>query len=203
MRNLLLVFAGYLFALSGQAAFGQSGETSEYVFITERRTVTQTGGIAGVHRTYSIEGRFQVQIDPEAGVASFLHVEANAVYDRDDQNVLDLNEVFNLTDLAGVVVDETSVRFEGKTHDGSSVLITLTFADDTVSLRGETTPPPNSADFFIFTLDAVAQRKCAGCTGTADDPYRTYRIATAADLIALGETPEDYDKHFILTADID
>ena len=30
-----------------------------------------------------------------------------------------------------------------------------------------------------------------------------YQIATAADLIALGETPEDYDKHFILTADID
>ena len=32
------------------------------------------------------------------------------------------------------------------------------------------------------------------------DPYQ---IATAADLIALGETPADYDKHFILTADID
>ncbi len=42
--------------------------------------------------------------------------------------------------------------------------------------------------------------KYSGGSGTADDPYR---IATAADLIALGETPEDYDKHFILTADID
>lgn len=42
--------------------------------------------------------------------------------------------------------------------------------------------------------------KYAGGSGTADDPYQ---IATAADLIALGETPEDYDKHFILTADID
>jgi len=39
-----------------------------------------------------------------------------------------------------------------------------------------------------------------GGSGTAQDPYR---IATAADLIALGETPENYDKHFILTADID
>jgi hypothetical protein len=28
-------------------------------------------------------------------------------------------------------------------------------------------------------------------------------IATAADLIALGETPEDFDKHFIIIADID
>jgi len=42
--------------------------------------------------------------------------------------------------------------------------------------------------------------KYSGGTGEPNDPYR---IATAADLIALGETPEDYDKHFILTADID
>jgi rhodanese-related sulfurtransferase len=42
--------------------------------------------------------------------------------------------------------------------------------------------------------------KYAGGSGTADDPYQ---IAMAADLIALGETPDDYDKHFILTADID
>jgi rhodanese-related sulfurtransferase len=46
----------------------------------------------------------------------------------------------------------------------------------------------------------TAPCKYSGGSGTADDPYR---IATAADLIALGETPEDYDKHFILTADID
>jgi hypothetical protein len=36
---------------------------------------------------------------------------------------------------------------------------------------GQTTPPPNSADFFIFNLDAVAQlRKYGGGSGTADDP---------------------------------
>jgi hypothetical protein len=42
--------------------------------------------------------------------------------------------------------------------------------------------------------------KYAGGTGEPNDPYQ---IATAEDLILLGETPEDYDKHFILTADID
>jgi hypothetical protein len=42
--------------------------------------------------------------------------------------------------------------------------------------------------------------KYSGGTGEPNDPYQ---IATAADLIALGETPEDYDKHFLLTADID
>ena len=50
----------------------------------------------------------------------------------------------------------------------------------------------------LFVLPA--QAKYSGGTGEPNDPYQ---IATAADLIALGETPTDYDKHFILTADID
>jgi len=54
---------------------------------------------------------------------------------------------------------------------------------------------------IAFCLVAIpAQAKYGGGSGTADDPYQ---IATAANLIALGETPEDYDKHFILTDDID
>ena len=53
---------------------------------------------------------------------------------------------------------------------------------------------------LILTLATTATAQYAGGTGTADDPYQ---IATAADLIALGETPDDYDKHFILTTDLD
>ena len=49
-------------------------------------------------------------------------------------------------------------------------------------------------------LALPAQAQYSGGSGTADDPYQ---IATAADLITLGKTPDDYDKHFILTADID
>jgi hypothetical protein len=52
----------------------------------------------------------------------------------------------------------------------------------------------------VCLLVLPASAKYSGGTGEPNDPYQ---IATAADLIALGETPEDYDKHFILTADID
>jgi hypothetical protein len=52
----------------------------------------------------------------------------------------------------------------------------------------------------MFLLALPVHAKYSGGTGEPNDPYQ---IATAADLIALGETPEDYDKHFILTADID
>jgi hypothetical protein len=56
--------------------------------------------------------------------------------------------------------------------------------------------------FLIATclIGLPASAQYSGGTGEPNDPYQ---IATAADLIALGETPEDYNKHFILTADID
>jgi hypothetical protein len=52
----------------------------------------------------------------------------------------------------------------------------------------------------VCLLGLPVYAKYSGGTGEPNDPYQ---IATAADLITLGETPEDYDKHFILTADID
>jgi len=52
----------------------------------------------------------------------------------------------------------------------------------------------------IFSLSLPAYAKYSGGTGEPNDPYQ---IATHEDLMLLGETPEDYDKHFILTADID
>jgi len=52
----------------------------------------------------------------------------------------------------------------------------------------------------VCVLALPANAQYSGGTGEPNDPYQ---IATAADLIALGETPEDYNKHFILTADID
>ena len=53
---------------------------------------------------------------------------------------------------------------------------------------------------FLLSVVSTATAKYSGGSGTAQAPYQ---IATAADLIALGETPADYDKHFLLTADID
>jgi hypothetical protein len=50
---------------------------------------------------------------------------------------------------------------------------------------------------FYFSLPAYA--KYSGGTGEPDDPYQ---ITTAEDFIKLGDSPEDYNKHFILTADI-
>jgi hypothetical protein len=202
---LSLLLAVCLFGHIAQAKYGSSGmaasgETSTYVFVPDQSKVVQTGGIAGVHWTYSIKGQFQLTVNRDAADASFAHVDANATDDSPFKRTLDLNHVFNMTSLVGTVHDDTTISFTGKASDGSDVRITVTLTDDLAHLIGQTTPPPNSADFFIFSLDAVAQRKYGSGSGTAEDPYQ---IATAADLILLGDSPDDYDKHFILTADID
>ena len=65
-------------------------------------------------------------------------------------------------------------------------------------------PPrtPRVIPFLIVVCSVIcpAQAQYSGGSGTADDPYQ---IAAPQDLINLGERPADYDKHFVLTADID
>jgi len=52
----------------------------------------------------------------------------------------------------------------------------------------------------VCLLSFQAHAQYSGGTGEPNDPYQ---IATAEDMMLLGDSPEDYDKHFLLTADID
>ena len=52
----------------------------------------------------------------------------------------------------------------------------------------------------VFCPSLLAAGSYPAGDGTAESPYQ---ILTAADLIELGKHPEDYDKYFILMADID
>ena len=189
-----------------------SAWTRTYQFLADKSTIKQTGGIAGIHRIYTLTGTFRLAVDFEAGTAFFDIVDASADYSdysipagrtgRPVRYSIDPNEVFNLTALAGTIVDGNSILFEGLTDDGSSVQITLTLSDGGISLKGETVPPPDSADFFIYTLDALAEPKYeyGGGSGTADDPYRIY---TAEQMNAIGANLIDWNNHFKLMADID
>jgi len=194
-----------LFSFTAQAQdtsseISDSAETNTYVFMSEESTIVQTGGIAGVHWIYSIEGLLQLTLDPNTGTASFVHIDANATDDSTFQRTLDPNEVFNMTSLAGTFIDDTTISFTGKAKDDSDVLITVTIDDDLLYLVGETTPPPNSADFFLFSLDAIARRKYGGGTGRPNDPYLIY---TAEQMNVIGLYEQDWAKHFRLMTDID
>ena len=61
----------------------------------------------------------------------------------------------------------------------------------------------NLLSVFLMTLGLVCRPSHAqygSGTGTPEDPYQ---IAMAQDLVELGNNPDDYDKHFILSEDID
>jgi len=173
---------------------------STYVFVSDQSTVVQTGGIAGVQWTYSVEGQFQLSVDPNADIAMFVHVDANATDDSPYRRTLDPNEVFNMTGLVGTVIGDTIIVFSGKAANSSDILIIAILNNDLVYLVGQTFPPAGSADFFIFNMDAVAQRKYGGGTGEPKNPYLIY---TAEQINAIGAEPNDWDKHFKLMADVD
>ena len=51
----------------------------------------------------------------------------------------------------------------------------------------------------VFLVFSISYGKYSGGDGSAEDPFQ---IATPNDLNSVGDYPEDWDKHFILTADI-
>ena len=188
-------------------AFGGTAEASKslcrksiYIFWPEQSMVIQTGGIAGVNGAYILTGQFQLTIDFGAGKARFSNVEARATDYSEPVHKLDPNDVFNLTGLTGTIRKDGSIQFTGRTADESTVLLYITLSEERISLKGQTTPPPNSADFFIFDLDAVAKRKYGGGIGEPNDPYLIY---TAEQMNQIGSNPEDWNKRFKLMADID
>jgi len=171
-----------------------------YVFRSDQSTLVQTGGIAGVHRTYGVHGAFLLTIDYDTGTAWFDCVDANAVDEGRYPRTLDPNEVFVMTDLFGTVVTDRILQFTGKAAAGSNVYMTAILQDDKIHLVAATVPPAHSADYFLFRLDAVARRKYDGGSGMSDDPYQ---IAASEQLHDLAAEPDDWDKHFRLTSDID
>jgi len=200
LLTVLLLIKIYFVSLPAYAKYGIGTDT--YVFLADQSNVIKTGGIAGVHETYPIQGLFKLKVDANAAVASFVYVDAFLLSPVSSSPPQNLGELFNMTELEGIVVDDLLLDFRGKTADDTNtdISLKLTFTDDAVRLTGLTIPPPGSADFFIFNLEAIAQKKYSGGTG---DPNNPYRIATAEDLMLLGESTEDYDKHFVMIDDID
>jgi len=138
---------------------GPASGTSQYTFLPDQSTILQTGGFAGVHWTYEVEGQFELTVNFQPGTASFSHVDATAKNDGPPPRTLDPNETFSMTALAGTIGDDQSITFVGKAAEGSHVELTLTFVGNLVRLVGGTTPPAGSADMFVFSLDAWAKSK--------------------------------------------
>ena len=194
---LLIWIVSFLFNQPAKAS-----QTDTYIFDPNQSTVVKTGGFVGVHETYSIIGQFRLSVDYDAGFASFDKVNANLIDQKGSMYNGNLGDVFNMTALLGTIVEDTTIRFQGKTNDGtdSDVLLTLDIEDDSAHLTGTITPPANSADMFSFELDAVASRKFGGGSGEPNNPYLIY---TVDQMNAFSAEPNEWDKHFKLMTNID
>jgi len=182
-----IVLLAVVFVLSGAqpSALGGIGDTSSYEFLAGQSTVVQTGGFAGVDETYVVQGQFRLTANANAGMASFSAVDARLLNPTGFLPTQDLGKLFNMTELQGTVVNDTLIEFRGIAAHGTNtgIALKLQFTNNTVRLTGQTSPPPGSADFFVFSLDAVAQKKYGGGTR---DLHNTNLIFESDILNAIG-----------------
>ena len=93
---------------------------------------------------------------------------------------------------------------EGKTTTEMQTLSTFTNAGwdfvDTDGDEADWQMPVGDYPRLAWETIAVIPTKYSGGNGTEVDPYQ---IATKQDLLDLGANTDDYDKHFIMTTDID
>ncbi len=168
-----------------------------------------------------VRGTFDLKLEPSAVAvfpslfsAKFINVEAWAVHPVLDDVVV-IDDVLNLSGLVGgqVLRDPTRTlfKFNGETDDGSSVELFARTRGPWLYMRGQTTPPEGSADFFQYSIRALAHLRpwadrnedgsvdAADLTALTGDPTRS-----GVDFLQwqrqLGETPPPED---ILDAELD
>ncbi|MBN1127000.1 MAG: hypothetical protein JXA82_18505 [Sedimentisphaerales bacterium] len=134
-----------------------------YEFIPAESIVIQTGGFAGIERSYRVVGLFSLAIDWAAETAIFEQVDAwlhplDTLQETESSflSTHDLNEIFNLTGLESTKVSPDGIRFEGTANEDTPVVIEATFTDRGIHLVGWATEP--CCDRYTYFIDAFAVR---------------------------------------------
>jgi hypothetical protein len=159
-------------ATSAQASFGLPQRVDSYRFLPRRSVINESGGIAGFNTNYRVEGTFDFRIQqtpltvfPPLHVASFEKVDVAGLHPTFPD--LDVDAALNLSGIrGGERLTNPRVpglfHFQGKTADGSSVSLHAKVDGRWLYLRGGTTAPEGSADYFEYTIRALARRQPDG-----------------------------------------
>jgi hypothetical protein len=202
-RSLYPIAVALAVALASTApARGQWESTVDtYRFLPRVSVLHQTGGIAGVDQRFRVRGTFDFRIEqsplavfPPLFNAFFENVDAWASHPVLDY-VLDVEETFNLEDLVGGQRLDRPRRpnlfhFEGEIEDGSSVDLHVLTLGPWLYMRGGTTPPEGSADFFEYDIRAIARRAPSG-------DFHGDGEVTAADLAEWAKRPDRTGNGFL------
>ena len=169
MRSLgLLSLCGWIVVSLPSTSRAQTSSVDHYQFLPRLSVLNQSGGIGGFDVDFRVMGKFDFTVEfghtdvwPPQYVAKFSNVDAWASHPI-LAYVLPLDQTLNLSGLVGwqlpVAAPFDVYCFDGTTQDGSSVKLIAAEIGPWLHLRGETTPPPRSADYFEYELKAVARR---------------------------------------------
>jgi hypothetical protein len=138
--------------------------TIPYDFVQDESIVALSGYVP---RIYSIEGQFVLDVDFDAGIASFYQVNATLsdevpYWEAYGQPLPswtnNLDVLFKLTELESVYVSDTKIDFLFERnipgHPLSDIHLTITFMDDSLQMTGGFGAP--AADGPWYSLDAAA-----------------------------------------------
>jgi hypothetical protein len=185
---LFLAFVGFLATTSRAVAqFGLPSTANHYAFLPRQSELHRSGGFTGFEVDYRVRGDFDFMIQqsplavyPPVYYAKFVNPEVIGY--GFTNAIVDVDRVLN---LAGITGGQTLYphrpnlfHFVGTTPDKSTVELNAILRGPWLYLRGGTTPPEGSADYFQYDIRAVARR-----TPIAD--VDDNGVVDAADLQAL------------------
>jgi hypothetical protein len=186
MRAALLFIATAMFVSCPIASLADDiflGGSSHYRILPNRSAIVKTGGFAGVNSRYPLHGEFdfterwaEVMRATATGAVCtselLAHFENANVYAPLGPMLpafIDVDQLLNLEGLWGerlpLGAPYDVYRFTGIINDGipasplesSTIELFAAQAGPWMYLWGETTPPPDSADFFSYGIKAVAR----------------------------------------------
>lgn len=135
-------------------------DTATYRFVAGQSRLVVSGGFAGVHDEYRIEGPLTLTRS-EDGTASLSQVAAtlsgNGLSGLDGQQ---LNAVLYLTRLSGLQTGESTMAFTGRDNSGAVLRLYVTVENQVLTARGASDPP--CCDFFQYQMDAMAAAPALG-----------------------------------------
>lgn len=206
----LLSLCGWIVASLAATSPAQTVSVDHYRFLPRLSVLNQSGGIGGFDVDFRVMGKFDFTVElgptdvwPPQHVAKFTNVDAWASHPV-LAYVLPLDQTLSLSGLTGwqlpVAAPFDVYQFDGTTQDGSTVKLIAAEIGPWLHLRGVTTPPPGSADFFEYELKAVARRR-PFADFTQDDAVDNADLAkwssrfglkaTALDALVQGDANED------------
>ncbi|MGD9632590.1 MAG: PEP-CTERM sorting domain-containing protein [Pirellulales bacterium] len=165
----LVVALACAFGAGNTWAQGFDLKIGTFKVIPRLSVLHRTGGFAGVSERLGLSGQFDVVQSPLAiypPIVAFDNAEVWGALISDLPHpaiVEDVDELLNLEGLHGrqlpVMAPFDAYQFRGKLADDSSIELTAAKIGPWMYVRGFTTPPPGSADFFEYQLRMVGRSR--------------------------------------------